>query len=397
MYIKKENPPTPWIPFLIIAYNFLANLSNDIYLPSLPKMTHIFHTSSSTMQLTMTSWFAGVAAPQLFLGPLTDKIGRRPVIIYGGVCFLIATLLCIFSPDPGILILGRFLQGVGVCSLNVTSYSILTDLYSYHQRSKVINLLAIFGTIAPLIGPILGGYIFQLFGWQANFIFIFFLVLFCVLGLIFKLPESNLSPNYYALNIKNICMSYHAILVDKNFLKFLIPYCLLLAGLVAYNTGASFIIIDKFKIPPDLFGYILFPISFSYLLGVFCIHYTGSRFSIHQLIYFGLVCVCFSTILMFVINIIFTNTLLTFVSPMVIYALGFSLCSSALINEIMSLATANKGATAALLGFCMAMGCVSSNTLLSITYDGTVISIANLILLFSITSFITYIKLSPRT
>jgi DHA1 family bicyclomycin/chloramphenicol resistance-like MFS transporter len=220
-----------WIPILLIIFNFTANLSNDIYLPSLPRLIQVFHTSANTVQLTMTIWFAGVAIPQLFFGPLTEKYGRRPILMWGGVCFVISSLLCCVASSIHMLLIARFFQGVGVCSLNVTSFSILSDLYAYKQRIKIMTQISICGTLAPLIGPIIGGYILTLLGWRENFMLIFSLGLISLIGLKLSLPETNLELNTEATKLKRVAANYLSLLKTHGFLTHLIPYCLMLGGL----------------------------------------------------------------------------------------------------------------------------------------------------------------------
>ena len=181
----------PMIAFLLVLYNFSANLSNDIYLPSMPKLVEFFHSDAATLQFTMTDIDFGVAVPQLFFGPLTDRLGRRPVLILGGLCFLFATLICMSATQIQVLIIGRLLQGIGVCSLNVTTFSILVDLFDYKKRTQIMNKISLFGTLAPLIGPVLGGYILIYLGWRFNFSVVFALAFIGIIGLYFKLPESN--------------------------------------------------------------------------------------------------------------------------------------------------------------------------------------------------------------
>lgn len=379
-----------WTVGLLVLYNFCANLANDIYLPSMPYMTTIFNVSSSTMQLTMMSWFAGIAMPQLIFGPLSDKIGRRPLILYGGLCFLSATFFCMLATNVWTLMIGRFFQGIGVSTLNVTSYSIVTDLYDYKSRGKYINLITTFGSMAPLFGPIIGGYIFTWFGWQANFMFVFILGLACIIGLVFKLPESNLSLNVNALHSKHIFRNYRLLIQNHAFVQSLLPYCLILGGLVAYLTAAPFIIINKFKISPELFGFYQLPVFFSYTFGTFYMSWKSGHIQTSRWITIGLIIALVGSLILFLLNLIDHNNVLFFITPMIVYAIGASLCTGQLINEAMTTATIGKGSASAFVGFSAALGCVFSNLLLSLLYDGRIFTVSSLIILFSLSAIVVY-------
>lgn len=368
-----------WVPPLLILYNFCANLANDIYLPSMPTLTHSFMTTSNMLQLTMTVWFAGVAIPQLFFGPLTDRFGRRPILLWGGVCFLISTLICASATNIFTLITARFFQGVGVCSLNVATFSILIDLYNYQLRTKIMNKISLVGTMAPLVGPVLGGYILIYFGWRTNFIIIFIMGLISVVGLWIKLPESNLNLNPQAINIKNISLNYFELLMSKGFLKNLIPYCLILGGLIIYLTAAPFIIIEKLKVPAHLFGFTQLPIFIAFGIGAIYLGSVKDDETIRKLLVRGLFLVFIGGASMFFSSYFIADHLIIFILPMIVYAFGASLCGPPLVNEVMSSATAAKGAAAAFLGFGMALSCMLSSLCLGLVYNGTMILVATLI------------------
>jgi DHA1 family bicyclomycin/chloramphenicol resistance-like MFS transporter len=383
-----------WIPLFLIIYNFAANLANDIYLPSMAKLVHIFGTTSTTLQLTMTFWFAGVAIPHLYFGPLTDAIGRRPVLFAGAICIILATIACGLSPNVWCLIIARFFQGVGVCSLNVCTFGILIDLYDYKNRTQIMNKISMCGNLAPLVGPIIGGYVLVWLNWRANFFLIFILGIASIIGLWKKLPESNLNLNPDAIKIKNLYLNYYLLLKNNGeFLKNMLPYCLILGGLVAYLTSAPFIVIERLKVLPQNFGYTQLPICGAYLLGSLYLSYADDEEKIKKILSFGIKLVLLAGGLMLVSGLIWGNNLYGFVGPMIIYSLGFSLSASPLINEVMSNATASKGSAAAFLGFGMAVSCVLSCVVLGLIYNGKIISVATL--LFTITMLVNFIYFKP--
>lgn len=372
-----------WIPMFLILYNFGANLANDIYLPSMPELMRIFSASSNILQLTMTVWFAGVAIPQLIFGPLTDYYGRRPVLFAGGICFLISTIVCAAAMNVWVLVVARFFQGVGVCSLNVSTFSILSDLYNNQNRTQILNKISMCGTVAPLLGPIIGGYVLAYMGWRSNFIIIFVIGLISILGLWFKLPESNLNLDRNALNPKIIYRNYVQLLKNKNFMRHLIPYCLLLGGLVAYLIASPFIIIGNLKVPPQWFGYTQLPVFAVYILGSLYVNYSKDEKSIKKLLILGIKLVFFAGLIMLGTTYLFGDHLLFYILPMIFYSFGFSLCAGPLASEVMSGINFSKGSAAAFLGFGMATSCMLSSLLLEIIYNETTLSVAILLCLIS--------------
>lgn len=149
-----------YAPLFIILYNLVGNLSNDMYLPSLPLLTHEFQVSAAVVQLTMAAWFLGVSSLQLYFGLLANKIGRRKLIIMSCMIFIVSSAGCALATHIALLIVMRFFQGVGVASLNISAYTTLkSQAYNETESITLINYLAMTGAAAPIIGPIIGSYI----------------------------------------------------------------------------------------------------------------------------------------------------------------------------------------------------------------------------------------------
>lgn len=391
MQSRHESPQISlWIGFFLIIYNFTANLANDLYLPSMPELAKAFSTQASTLQLTMSAWFAGVSLPQLFFGPLTDRFGRRKVLLLGALLFLFATILCTTAYNVQMLIIARFLQGVGVSSLNVSTFSILADLYDDHARTRIMNKISMCGILAPLIGPLIGGYILLYCGWRMNFVTIFCFGLIGILGLWWKLPESNLYLNPFALNFRNIYKNYLLLFYSNGFLKNLIPYALLLGGLVAYLTISPFLIIDAMHVPSQYYGLAQVPIFSAFLVGGSCFSFIKSNDHLSLCVSFGLCLTLIASVAFIFLPHIWGETLWSLIIPMVIYALGFSLCGAVLVTKVMGSAVISKGSAAAFLGFSMALSCFLNSFLISLFYHGSITQIAYLISALSLLAACTY-------
>lgn len=147
----------------------------DMYLPTLPAMADFFHTSSSMVQLGLTTSMIGLAAGQLIFGPLSDKYGRRPPLLLAMILFLLATVGCIFSHTISQFVTSRFLQGIAGAGGVVISRSIATDEYSGQQLAGMLAVIGGINGIATVIAPIGGGILAQITSWQGIFICLFFM------------------------------------------------------------------------------------------------------------------------------------------------------------------------------------------------------------------------------
>ncbi len=160
-------------PLFLIVYEFCTNMSNDMYLPALALIASDLGTKINLVQLTITAWLAGNTAVQLIIGPLSDRYGRRPILFGGGFLFLLSTLGCALAPSLALLIFFRFLQGIGVCTMMVSGYASIHDLYN---DKKAIHILVWMGTaavLAPAIGPVLGGVLLLVTDWRVIFLSLF--------------------------------------------------------------------------------------------------------------------------------------------------------------------------------------------------------------------------------
>ncbi len=381
---------------LIISFNFSANLGNDIYLPSITHLSTVFNVTPNIMLLSMTVWFVGVAFPQLIFGPLSDRFGRKPVLFGGSISFIIATIICGLSPNITIFFIARFFQGVGVCCINVTSNSIFSELYDSKTLRKIISIMNLICSLSPIVGPVIGGYLFTFFGWRINFIFVAGFSCCCFIGLYFKHLELLHIKYTESLTFRSAMDNYKLILKNKVFLKSIIPYCLILGGLVTYITAAPFIFISELKMSPQQFSYVQALVFLFYIVGSMISFFSGGEPNRSEiLLNMGLFLIVFSGITM-LIFVIFTQAyFVTVVYCMMLYVLGLSLCAPKFISTIVLSNLDLRGYTSALLGFSMSISCVTLGLVLSMIYNG-ILSFVILLLLVSITACVTFFAIDEK-
>ncbi len=176
------NAPLPSVRFLdrqtaphvgtLVAMTGLSALTMSVFLPSLPRMAAWFQTDYAFMQLSVALYLAMNAVLQVVVGPISDAMGRRPVLIWGFGLFLVATLGCIFAPTAGVFLAFRMLQAVIVVAMAL-SRAIVRDMYDQSQSASVLGYVTMGTAVVPMIGPAIGGWLDQHFGWQASFWLLF--------------------------------------------------------------------------------------------------------------------------------------------------------------------------------------------------------------------------------
>lgn len=170
-FLDRTTPPH--IVTLILLAGMSAMVMN-MFLPSLPNMTEYFQTEYSTMQLSVGLYLGVSAGLQILIGPISDKYGRRPIILWGLVIFLIATIGCIFAPSAEIFLAFRVCQAV-IASAMVLSRAAVRDMFEQDKAASMIGYVTMGMAIVPMISPMFGGILDQIFGWHSNFWALFLL------------------------------------------------------------------------------------------------------------------------------------------------------------------------------------------------------------------------------
>lgn len=253
--------------WLIAGCLMLQPLSTDLYLASLPHLARDFGVTPAAVQQTLSLFVVGFGTAQLISGPLSDRYGRRPVALAGLGIYAVASLACALSPSLDLLIAMRFAQAVGCCTAIVVARALIRDAFSPAEGAKMVAKASSLLSLAPLFGPVLGGYLQVWYGWRAAF---FFHALF---GLVLAaaawrwLAETNLHPNPEATRPAVLAAAYHRIASADFFWAYALPGALSYAAIFVFISGSSFVLIDVLGVSTEIYGYCFaFGVS-GYLLG----------------------------------------------------------------------------------------------------------------------------------
>ncbi|TVO62408.1 Bcr/CflA family multidrug efflux MFS transporter [Spiribacter vilamensis] len=232
-----------------------APLSIDLYLPSLPLIEQDLSVSPGLTQLSLALFFIGLAVGQFFYGPLADRYGRRRPLLVGILLYLAATLLCAFSMNIEMLLAGRLTQGFGAAAGPVIARAVVRDLYSGRRAARVMSFVILVMTVAPLIAPVLGGWISSLLGWRAVFGALTLFALACGATLLLALPETHPVERRQSDRLGRLFMGYVPIVRDPLSLAYLGAGGMAFAALFAYVAGSPFVYTEVFGVSQANFGY----------------------------------------------------------------------------------------------------------------------------------------------
>jgi DHA1 family bicyclomycin/chloramphenicol resistance-like MFS transporter len=240
---------------LIIGFLMLQPLSTDLYLASLPSLATVFGVPASTVQLTLSMFVIGFGGAQLVIGPLSDRYGRRPVLLAGLALYVCSSLLCALASGIDLLIVARFLQSLGCCSAIIIARAIVRDAYAPADSGRVIARASTWLSLAPLLGPILGSYLQVEFGWRAAFA-AHTLIGSCLLAAVFlRLPETNVHKNPRATELAGLAANYRLVLGAREFWAHALPGALSYGSIFAFISGSSLVLIQVLQVPTAWFGF----------------------------------------------------------------------------------------------------------------------------------------------
>ncbi|NVJ93402.1 MAG: Bcr/CflA family multidrug efflux MFS transporter [Methylocystaceae bacterium] len=232
----------------------LGPISTDMYLPSLPALKAELGASVSQVQLTLSIFLGGFAVSQLLYGPLSDRFGRRPVLIIGITIYCLASIACFLSTTIEALIIARFFQAFGACSGPVLGRAIVRDVYGQERAAQMLAYIGSAMALAPAVAPLIGGYLQIWYGWQANFAVISLFALILVLLVVMLIQETNPHINPEALQLRRIFGNYLELFGHREYLGYVLLNSFVFSGLFAFISGSSFVFIDVFGLTPDVYG-----------------------------------------------------------------------------------------------------------------------------------------------
>ncbi len=252
------NANVPILIIVMILTGIFGLLATDIYAPSLPLVPHLFATSTTLAQLTVSVFLIGFAVTQFIAGMLSDSYGRKPVLISGLIIFAAGTLLCIFASSIIILLLGRIIEGIGAGAVSVLSRTILRDTFSGMKMAQVGSYLAAFIGLSPAIAPVIGGYIQHYFGFAAIFAFLLLFTIILFYLITFYLPETNRFCHLHPLDLDSVIKKYKTVLCNKLFISNVIATGCALSVIISCAVINPFLLQDTLKITPMHYGLLAF-------------------------------------------------------------------------------------------------------------------------------------------
>lgn len=360
----------------------ITSLSTDIYLPAMPLMATDLHGNA---ELTITGFLIGFCLAQLIWGPISDRFGRRLPLAIGMILFIIGSAGCALSKDIGQIVFWRVFQALGACTGPMLSRAMIRDLFDRKHAAQILSTLMVIMSIAPIVGPLLGGQMIRVASWHEIFWLLVLIGLFMFLSILW-LPETLPSEKQIKTSLRDVFINYINLLKNTPFMRFTLCLTFFYVSAYAFIAGSPFVYIKYFNIEPQSYGW-LFALNIVGLVIVSLINRKlVFRYPLESLLKFAVIISAIAaTILAIGIKLEFGGiwfivcTIFVFFSMNGIIAATSTACA---LDSIPNMA----GSASALIGALQYGSGIISSLLLAIFSDGTPWTMGWIIALFTIAS-----------
>lgn len=343
-------PGTFALTALLAALTAVGPLSTDMYLPSLPDIAHEFHASTPQVQLTLSAFLIGFAVGQIVYGPVSDRYGRKPVLLAAVGLFCAASLACTLSTSIEMLIAARAAQALGGSGAVVLTRAVVRDLYSGVRAGRELSLIGSVMALAPVLAPIGGGALQTVFGWQAIFVVLVAAGAIAMTITWTLLPETLAKPTMNGAPV-SMLRSYRIVLSSRVYLAYLGLGSFSYAGLFAWLSGASFVLQNLYGLTPFVFGVVFAIGAVGYMVGTTIAARVVARLGLDRVAGLGSAMLAIGGLLMSLSVALGFTSSLSLVLPVAMFLAGLGMVLPQSIAGAMTPFPERAGAASSLFGF----------------------------------------------
>ena len=371
--MKATEPQAPTsrilIPALLTGLSGLPPLSIDMFLPSMPAMVEEFQTHPTSIQPAITLFLMALGAAQPVFGPLSDRFGRRPILLIGLACYALAGLGCLFAPTVGALIAARVVQGFAGGSGPSVSRAVVRDIYGKAHAARIMAYMATAIALAPILAPVIGGFLQAHFGWHAVFVVLSVLGGLFFVGYFWSVPETNRMIDPTALTPARMIENYRDLLGNRQYLGYTMMVAILFWGMFAFIANSSFVLITELGVSPQSYGFCFGTVAVGLMIGAFLSARLGDRLGSARVIRVGSLIAAGAGVLMMVLKLLGIFSIISIVGPMCLFTIGGGMVRPQAMAGAIVPYPEKAGLASALMGFIQ-----MSTAGLFVTFFGTLFS-----------------------
>lgn len=284
-YAKTLNRSTLMFPLALVLFELATYICNDLIQPAMLPITQHFGVSTTLAPSAMSLYLLGGACVAWLFGPLSDRFGRKKVLLSGVLFFTVCCILILFTQSMTQFLLLRFLQGVGLTIVSAVGYAAVQESFQERDAVKVMALMTNISLLAPLLGPVLGAFLIDHISWHWGFIFIAIMSLISWYGLKRAMPE--IPPSHQSQSLLELFKGFKAVYADRHFLSLAIALPMVVLPLMLWIAISPIILVDELGLTSLQYGLFQIPVFAGLILGNIVLIKIVDRYPLGKTIFAG--------------------------------------------------------------------------------------------------------------
>lgn len=379
---------------IIASLVAIGPLSTDMYLPAFPELMKFFSADINQVQHTLSIFLIGFALAQLIYGPLSDRFGRKPVLMGGLLLFLFSSLAIVFVESITALSSLRLLQAIGGSAGPVLGRAMVRDIHGPRESARLLSYIGTAMAVAPAAAPIIGGYMTVWFGWQSIFLFLAVYGVIGVLLLGLRIPETAPPGSHHIMSLSNLIRNYTTLLKHPTWRWYTLACSFVFAGLFSFLSGSSFVIIDFLGFREEQFGLFFALVVAGFMTGTIIAGRLARRIGINRLVGYGSVTAAIGGVLMAALALAGVHHVAAIIVPQMIYMMGVGIVMPQSMAGALAPFPQMAGTSSALLGFIQMSFAALVGVLVGHYHDGSPLSMALSIALMGLLTLVSFLRLN---